>query len=70
MNIHVLDRTGHTTHEWDSSKPDEVEAARTLFTTLTGKGYRAFLGGESGKRMDRFDPEAEEMTLVPQLQGG
>jgi hypothetical protein len=70
MNMHVLDRTGHTTHEWDAAVPAEVEAARILFTSLTGKGYRAFTGGEGGRRVDHFDPKIEELTFVPQLQGG
>jgi hypothetical protein len=70
MNYNVLDRTGHTEHQWDSSVPAEVEAARALFATLRGKGYRAFQGGESGKRIDTFDPSIEELTFVPQLQGG
>jgi hypothetical protein len=71
MNMHVLDRTGHTSHTWDSNIPAEVEAARALFTSLTGKGYRAFSGDDSsGKRLDRFDPNVEVMTFVPQLQGG
>jgi hypothetical protein len=70
MNMLVLDRTGHTTHEWNRNIPEEVEAVRALFNTLIGKGYRAFVGGEGGRRMDKFDPAAEEMTLVPQLQGG
>jgi hypothetical protein len=70
MYMNVLDKTGHTSHEWDKNKPDEVEAARTLFNALTSKGYRAFTGGQNGKRMDKFDSNAEEMTLVPQLVGG
>jgi hypothetical protein len=72
MNIraNVLDKTGHTSHEWDAAVPAEVEAARALFDSLTKKNYRAFVGGEGGRRLDRFDPSVGEMTFVPQLQGG
>ena len=73
MNFHVLDRTGHSTHTWDADNPAEVEAARALFTTLTGKNYSAFARGETDKpssRMRTFDPSVEEITFVPQLAGG
>jgi hypothetical protein len=73
MNMHVLDKTGHTTHSWNSDNEAEVEAARSLFASLTGKGYRAFVGSNAdkpGRRMDSFDPSVEEMTFVPQLRGG
>jgi len=69
----ILDNTGHTRHIWSSENEAEVEAARALFTSLTGRGYRAFhvkKDGEEGKRMDTFDPEAEKMILVPQVGGG
>jgi hypothetical protein len=75
MNIraNVLDHTGHTTTMWDSDNLDEVEAARAQFTFLTGKRYSAFARGETDKassRMITFDPNVEEITYVPQLQGG
>jgi hypothetical protein len=71
--MNVMNRTGHTKHIWNKDVEDEVEAARDIFDTLTEKGYRAFnvkKDGESGTRMDRFDPTAEKMILAPQLQGG
>lgn len=70
--MHILDQTGHSTTSWDPDVPDEVEGARSMFTTMTGKGYRAFTvsAGEQGRRMDRFDPSAGEVMFVPQLRGG
>ena len=80
MNQHVmkvLDQTGHTTHGWDADKPDEVAIAKAAFDAAIKKGYRAFnviedKDGESkrGTPMTTFDPAAEQMILVPQLQGG
>jgi hypothetical protein len=73
MEMDVLDNTGHTKHIWNPDNEAEVEGAEALFTTLTGRGFRAFYvdkKGEEGKRMDRFDPRAEKMILVPQLKGG
>jgi hypothetical protein len=71
--MEVMDPTGHTKHIWDSANEAEVEAARALYDSLTGSGYRAFhvkKSGEEGVRMDSFDPEAEKMILVPALRGG
>lgn len=48
FEMEVLDRTGHTRHIWDSEKADEVEAARTLYDSLTRKGYRAFKVKKNG----------------------
>jgi hypothetical protein len=73
IEVEVMDKSGHTRHIWDSDKPEEVEAARTLYNSLTGRGYRAFRvakNGEEGERMSSFDPDAEKMILVPALQGG
>lgn len=69
----TLDTSGHSQNIWDADKPAEVAAARALYNTLTGKGYRAFRvkkDGTEGERMEAFDPHAEKMILVPALQGG
>jgi hypothetical protein len=75
--MNILDQTGHTTLGWDADNEDEVEIARTAFNSAIGKGYHAFNviedkeGASSrGERMMTFDPEAEKMILMPQLQGG
>jgi hypothetical protein len=69
----VLDPSGHTRTTWDSSKPDEVAAARHTFNELVAKRYRAFRvkkdGGE-GEPMTTFDPNAEAVILVPPVVGG
>lgn len=69
----VCDTSGHTTHRWDSDVPAEVAAARATFDAMTGKGYSAFRVDDRGERSTRitaFDPDAEEMILIPQLKGG
>jgi len=71
--MEIMDPSGHSKHIWDSESKDETKAARKLYDELTGKGYRAFhvkKGGEEGKRMDSFDPDAEKMIMVPPLRGG
>jgi hypothetical protein len=71
--MNTLDRSGHTSISWDADNPDEVRTARAVFDEMREKGYRAFTvgrRGERGSRLDSFDPRAEEIMLVPQLQGG
>lgn len=71
--MNVMDKTGHSTTSWDPSVSVEVAAARATFNTLTGRGYRAFKVGEEGERgqrLESFDPQARQMIMVPQLQGG
>lgn len=61
----VMGPDGDTKHIWNPKKPDEVEAAKVLFDTLTSKGYRAFkltrLGGK-GKPVEDF-PDAKGRLL-------
>lgn len=71
--MNIMDKTGHSTTSWDPSVSAEVAAARTTFNELTGRGYRAFKVGEEGvrgQRLEAFDPQARQMIMVPQLQGG
>jgi len=69
----VMDKTGHTSIKWDRNNETEIEIARTTFNELTSKGYRAFRvegADQKGERLNTFDPTAEKMIMVPQLQGG
>lgn len=72
--IAVMGEPGDTKHLWDKRKEDEVEAARTIFKSLTKKGYRAFhvtgKDGEKGEQMTDFDVNAERMIMVGPMQGG
>ena len=69
--MHVMNKTGHTTVTWDRNNQAEIASALSSFESLTGQGYRAFrMDGERGHRMDIFDPAAEKVVMVPQLRGG
>jgi hypothetical protein len=75
--MNILDQTGHTTHGWDANNAGEVAIAKDAFDAAVKRGYNAFRvtegkDGESrrGERMTTFDPDAEKMILMPQLQGG
>lgn len=70
----VMGLPGDSKHIWDKTKEVEVEAARTLFNTLTKKGYVAFhvkgKDGDKGEQMKEFDKDAERVIFVPQMAGG
>jgi hypothetical protein len=69
----VPDQTGHTKVEWDKDVPGEVELAKAAYDAAIGKGYQAFAvrsDGTQGRRLTSFDPAAEEIMMVPRLQGG
>lgn len=72
--IEILGPSGDVKQKWDRNNPDEVSAARELHKSLTKKGYTAFHAhnktGEREGQMKEFDPTAEGMILVPQIQGG
>lgn len=70
-----INDTGDTRVMWNKDVAEEVDAARETFNRLTRTGrYTAFnvkgRSGDRGERMTTFDPEAERVILVPQLQGG
>lgn len=70
----LMGEAGDTKHMWDKNNEVEVEAARTLYKSLTKKGYRAFRvqgkDGDRGEQMTDFDASAERVIMVPPMQGG
>lgn len=70
----VMGEPGDTKIIWDKRNSDEVDAARATYKSLTKKGYRAFhvtgKDGLQGDQMDEFDPNAERVIFIPQMQGG
>lgn len=71
--IAIMGSAGDTKTVWDKNNDDEVENARATFDRLKGKGYAAFKvqkDGSPGEQMHSFDPDAERMIMIPQMQGG
>jgi len=69
----VMDRSGHTPHAWDKADTVKVAEAEARFKDLTGRGFIAFTPGEGGgpgTLLRSFDPDVEETTFSPPLQGG
>lgn len=72
--MEVMGPEGDTKTIWDPDKDAEVDNARRSYEDLVDKGYRAFYAtgkdGAKGEPMDKFDPDAGRMILVPPMQGG
>jgi hypothetical protein len=78
--MNILDRTGHTTMEWDPDDAAAVKAAKAKFEDYKRQGYQAFAliedGDEhvttetKGRRIDEFDATVAKIMLIPQLRGG
>lgn len=69
----IMDDTGDTRHQFDTSDPKALRQAEARFRELTGRGFRAVAldsGNGSGKLVREFDPQIEQTLFVPQLVGG
>jgi len=78
--MRILSARGDTVVEWDpkvrgGSEPEgraAVREAERIFEDARSKGATAFRvkPGQAAERLDRFDPEAEEVVVVPRVAGG
>ena len=68
----VMDHTGDTRHEFDTSDPDGLAEAEKRFKELTGSGFIAAETGEDGQhtQVRHFNPEAKQTLFIPKLKGG
>jgi hypothetical protein len=59
---------------WNKRYLDQVKEASSKFYELKKLGFQAFLakrnGQKSNRQMFRFDPNAEEIIMVPPIVGG
>lgn len=74
MKLNIMDRTGHTTQEFDVANTVSLKEAMDRFDELTKKkGYIANVPGKGGApstHLKAFDPTVEEIDFFPQLIGG
>jgi len=78
--MQVLSKLGDTKYEWDVARAQEgdtvavaaVEEAERIFAQQRARGATAFKvwPGRPAERLDRFDPQAEHVVLVPRIAGG
>lgn len=70
----VPDRTGDHKIMWSKDDPNSVEVAKKSFEELKKKGYLIYKvsgkEGARGEQMQEFDPNAERLIAIPQMQGG
>jgi hypothetical protein len=78
--MRVLSARGDTVLEWDGRKVETGDAealaavreAERIFEEQRARGATAFrvAPGRPAERLERFDPEAEQIVVVPRVAGG
>lgn len=71
--MNIMDSSGHQQLKWDSDKLDEIAVAKKTFDNLIEQGYSAFASehkAEAKHLIKEFDPEMEELVMVPRNVGG
>jgi hypothetical protein len=78
--LRVLSAEGDTRYTWDAAGLEQGDAeaaaavleAERVFAQQRARGATAFrvTPGEPARRLDRFDPQAEHVVIVPRVAGG
>lgn len=72
--MYVLSNQGDTQVEWDTDIEETVKKAEGEFANyVQNLRFAAFAGGagvETPEQIRSFDPNAEEIVMVPQIVGG
>lgn len=70
--LNILDSTGHTTISFNPRSKTEVEETRQKFNEIMSeqKGLAYTVNDGEAETIKRFDPEAKETFITPQIQGG
>jgi hypothetical protein len=68
----IMDPSGHTTREWDTTDSESIATMETEFDRLMEQGYLAFEispSRENDKLIHKFNPDAN-IILSPKVGGG
>ena len=71
--LSIMNRTGHTTVTWDTETEDAVSEAERIFNEHKAKGYAPFIvdgDGNTSGPIAKFDQDAPEILMVPNIVGG
>ncbi len=78
--LRIMNSSGDRSVRWDRGKvqvgdPEAMAAvkeAERLFEEAKARGATGFrvMPGQPAERIERFDPEAEQIIVVPQVAGG
>lgn len=68
----VLNSQGDSRVSWETGDAPSIAKAMAEFDRLVGLGYRGAKMDtpESGTMIDKFDPSAERLTMVPPIHAG
>jgi hypothetical protein len=79
-NLRILSAAGDSLVEWDTTRaregdPDALAAVREaerIFNEQRARGATAFVVArdQPARRLDQFDPAAEQVVMVPRVAGG
>lgn len=78
--LRILSHLGDSTVSWDTEAAaagsaeaaEAVREAERIFAAERARGATAFrvAPGQPAERLDRFDPDADEIVVVPRISGG
>lgn len=78
--LRILSHLGDSAISWDAERAavgDEeaqaaIQEAERIFAAERARGATAFrtLPGQPAERIERFDPSADEIIMVPRVAGG
>lgn len=78
--LRILSNQGDTKYEWDIARVQQgdvdavaaIREAERIFAQQRARGATAFKvwPGRSAERLDSFDPQAENVVIVPRVAGG
>jgi hypothetical protein len=78
--LRVLSSTGDSVVEWDAARAEQgdpealaaVREAERIFEEQRARGATAFVVApdQPARRVDEFDPAAEQVVMVPRVAGG
>jgi len=71
--MQFLNETGHSTLAWEATDEASLQIAEAEFDKLLHEGYVAFQRehrDKEARRVDTFDPVADEILWLRPLQGG
>ncbi len=68
----VLNEQGDGRLSWNPDDALSVEQAMRVFNELIDEGYRGakMASAETGTMIDKFDPSAESIVMVPRIHAG
>lgn len=68
----VMDHNGDSRHHFSATDPEALAQAEKRFKELTEKGFTPAVrvGPGEVRKIDSFDPTAEETLFFPRLVGG